>query len=131
MSLNRVVSTLISAFALLSLGSSLAQATTQEAFMCSLKEGKTMEDLMKVASQFKQAIADVKGGSDYTAQILTPIASDNLNSVIWIGKMPSFAAMAAFSDAYNASPAAEKLGPMFEAVTDCEARSFWRVQDVK
>ncbi len=109
----------------------LAQATTQEAFICSLKEGKTMDDLMSVGSQFKKAIAEVKGGGDYKAHILTPIASQNLNSVIWIGQMPDFTAMAAFNDAYNASAVSEKLDSKFEAIADCESRSFWQVLDVK
>ncbi len=117
--------------ALVSLGPSLAQATTQEAFICSLKEGKTIEDLMSVGRQFMKAIADVKGGADYAAQILTPIASQDLDNVIWIGKMPNFAAMAAFNDAYTASAVSKKFDPMFEAVADCESRSFWQVQDVK
>jgi hypothetical protein len=131
MSIYRVVPILISVLAIVSLGSGLAQATTQEAFICSLKEGKTVEDLMKVGSQFKKAIADVKGGGAYTAQVLVPIASQNLNTVIWIGHMPSFAAMAAFNDAYVASAVSKKFDPMFEAVADCESRSFWQVQDVK
>ena len=131
MSIKRVVSTLVSVLALVSLGPSLALATTQEAFICSLKEGKTIEDLMGVGRKFMKAIADVKGGGDYTAQILTPIASQNLDTVIWIGNMPNFPAMAAFNDAYNASAVSKKLAAMFEAVADCESRSFWQVQDVK
>ncbi len=131
MSIKRVVPTLVSVLALVSLGPSLALATTQEAFICSLKEGNTIEDLMSVCRQFMKAIADVKGGGDYTAQILTPIASQDLDNVIWIGKMPNFAAMAAFNDAYTASAVSKKFDPMFEAVADCESRSFWQVQDVK
>ena len=131
MSIKRVVSTLVSLLALVSLGPSLAQATTQEAFICTLNEGKTIDDLMSVASQFKKAIAGLKGGGDYKAQILMPIASQNLSSVIWIGQMPSFAAMAAFNDAYVASDVSKKFDPMFEKVADCESRSFWQVMDVK
>jgi hypothetical protein len=131
MSINRIVPTLVSVLAFISLGPSLAQATTQEAFVCSLKEGKTIEDLMKVGSQFKQAIADVKGGSAYTAQVLVPIASQDLSTVIWIGRMSDFASMAAFNDAYTASAVSKKFDPMFSAVADCESRSFWQVQDVK
>lgn len=131
MSINRLVLTLVFALALVSLGPSLAQATTQEAFICSFKEGKTLEDLLSVGRQFKKAIADLKGGGDYTAQILTPIASQDLNAVIWIGKMADFASMAAFSDAYTASAVSKKFDPMFQAVADCQSRSFWQVQDVK
>jgi len=131
MSIDRIVPTLFSVVAFVSLCPSPAQATTQEAFICSLNEGKTIEDLMKVGNEFKQAIAEVKGGGDYTAQVLVPIASEDLNAVIWIGQMPSFAAMAAFNDAYAASAVSKKFDPMFEAVADCESRSFWQVQDVK
>jgi hypothetical protein len=131
MSVKRLVTTLVSVLALLSLSPSPALATTQEAFVCSLNEGKTMEDLTNVASQFMKAIGELQGGADYEAQILTPIASQELGNVIWIGKMPSFSAMAAFNDAYTASDLPKKFDPMFEAVADCESRSFWQVQDVK
>jgi len=90
-----------------------------------------MEDLMNVASQFMKGIADLKGGGDYHAQILTPIASEDLSTVIWIGKMPDFAALATFNDAFDASPLSEKLNPMFEETLDCQSRSFWQVHDVK
>lgn len=131
MSSKRISLFLISALAIFSLGASVAHATTQEAFVCTFKEGKSIEDLMKVASEFKQAIADVKGGSDYQAQVMVPIASQDMNSVIWIGRMSDFASMAAFNDAYAASGLAKKFDPKFEALTDCESRSFWQVQDVK
>ncbi len=131
MSIKRLVPALVTVLALAAMAPTLAQATTQEAFICSLKEGKTMDDLMSVGSQFKKAIADVKGGRDYKAQILVPIASQNLNTVIWIGHMPNFSAMAAFNDAYVASAVSKKFDPMFEAIADCESRSFWQVLDVK
>ncbi len=131
MSIKRVVSTLVAVLALVSLASSPVLATTQEAFICSLKEGKTIEDLLGVGRQFMKAIADVKGGGDYSAQILTPIASQNLDNIIWIGKMPNFAAMAAFSDAYNASAVSKKFDAKFEEIADCTSRSFWQVRDVK
>ncbi len=99
MSSKRLVPALVTVLALAAMAPTLAQATTQEAFLCSLKEGKTMDDLMSVGSQFKKAIADVKGGGAYKAQILVPIASQNLSTIIWIGQMPNFSAMAAFSDA--------------------------------
>ena len=131
MHIKRLALIFVSIFALASMSPTLAHATTQEAFICSFKEGKTMEDLMNVAGQFMKGITDLKGGGAYQAQILTPIASEDLSSVIWIGQMPDFAALAAFNDAYNASPLSEKLNPMFEETLDCQSRSFWRVHDVK
>ncbi len=131
MHIKRLALIFVSIFALASMSPTLAHATTEEAFICSFKEGKTMEDLMNVAGQFMKGIADLKGGGAYQAQILTPIASEDLSSVIWIGQMPDFAALAAFNDAYYASPLSEKLNPMFEETLDCQSRSFWRVHDVK
>ena len=90
-----------------------------------------MEDLMNVAGQFIKGIADLKGGGAYQAQILTPIASEDLSTVIWIGQMPDFAALAAFNDIYDASPLSKTLNPMFGEIADCQSRSFWQVHDVK
>ncbi len=131
MSIKYLVLILVSVFVLVSMSPTLAHATTEEAFICSFKEGKTLEDLMHVASQFMKGIADLKGGGAYHAQILTPIASQDLNTVIWIGQMPDFAALATFNDAYYASPLSEKRNPMFEETLDCQSRSFWRGHDVK
>jgi len=108
-----------------------AAASVQEAFICNFRDGKTLADVQKVAAEFRKAANDLKGGKDYKAWILTPIASQNLNAVIWVGEMPDFPAMAAFNDAYGASEAAKRLGPMFEAVVDCESRSFWNRSEVK
>ena len=131
MSIKRLVLILVSVFALVSMSPTLAHATTEDAFVCSLNEGKTMEDLMNVSSQFIKAITDLKGGGAYQAQILTPIASEDLNTVIWIGRMPDFAALAALNDVYGASAVSKKLEPMFTEIVDCKSRSFWQVHDVK
>ena len=127
----RLTPILVSAFVLVSLSPGPAQATSQEAFICSLKEGKTVEDLMKVAAEFAKAAEGLEGGKDYKAWILTPIASQDLDTVVWIGQMPDFTSLAAFNDTYGASEVSEKLDAMFENVSDCESRSFWQVHDVK
>ena len=119
------------ALALLAPVAAPAEASVQEAFICTFKEGKTLADVQQVAAEFRKAANDLKGGKSYQAWILTPIASQNLDAVIWIGQMPDFPTMAAFNDAYGASEAAKRLGPMFDAVVDCESRSFWNVSDVK
>jgi hypothetical protein len=127
MTVSRLVILLTSAFVLVAASPSLAHATAQEAFICSFQQGKTVDDLMQVAGEFKAAVQDIAGGKKYSFQVLTPIVAQNLDSVIWIGSMPSFAEMAAFNDAYNGSKAAMTLGPKFQAVADCESRSMWNV----
>ena len=116
MSIKRLVLILVSVFALVSMSPTLAHATAEEAFMCSFKEGKTMENLMNVSSQFVKAIRDLKSGGAYQAQILTPIASQDLSTVIWIGRMPDFAALAAVNDEYDASAVSKKLNSMFSEI---------------
>ena len=127
---NRILSIPALVLALAALASP-ALAETQEAFICTMKEGKTLPDLMKVAAEFASSVGSLPGGKDYQARILTPIASQDLQTVIWIGSMPSFAAMAAFNDAYMASDANKKLDPKFQALVDCQSRSFWQVHAVK
>ena len=131
MSIKRLVLILVSVFALVSMSPTLAHATTEEVFICSLNEGKTMEDLMNMASQLVKAIRDLKSGGAYQAQILTPIASQDLSTVIWIGLMPDFATLAAIDDEFDASAVAKKLNSMISEILDCESRSFWQVHDVK
>ncbi len=130
-SVTRLSLTLVSALAVLGLGSTLAQADSQEVFICSLNDGKTIEDLMKVASEFKASIGSLKGGKDYQAHVLTPIASQDLSTVVWVGRMPSFASVAAFNDDYTASDVSKKMDPKFEAVADCQSRSFWTIHPVE
>ena len=45
--------------------------------------------------------------------------------------MPDFTAMAKFNDAYVGSDVAAKFDAKFAALTDCESRSFWQVNDLK
>lgn len=126
----RLISLVTLSFAVLLTGATLARAETQEAFLCTLKEGKTLEDLMKVSAQFAAEAVKLPGGKDYEARILVPIASQNMQSVIWIGSMPTFSAMASFSDAYQASEAGKKLDKGFQGVVDCQSHSYWQVMDV-
>jgi hypothetical protein len=128
---SRFVSILGSGLVLVFLGAGVAHATTQEVFICTLNEGATLEQLMEVGSEFVEAAKDITGGKSYQAQILTPIASQNLQSVIWIGRMPDFTALAKFNDAYGATDVAAKLDAKFEALTKCESRSFWQVHNVQ
>jgi hypothetical protein len=121
----------VSILALVSMRPTPAHAAAEEAFICSLKEGKTMENLMNVSSQLVKAIRDLKSGSAYQAYIMTPIASQDLSTVIWIGRMPDFATLAAVNDEFDASAEAKKLNSIISEILDCESRSFWQVDDVK
>ncbi len=60
-----------------------------EAFFCNMQEGKTMDDLLKVAGKFSKW-AD-KNDPDYSAWILTPRFGElaQLPHVVWLGSNPN------------------------------------------
>ena len=45
--------------------------TAQEAIICELKDGKTMDDLDKVIEAFNKMIGGIEGGDEYQAWLLT------------------------------------------------------------
>ena len=108
-----------------------ADTTAQEVFICSLRDGKTMDDLMKVVDQWKPIIAKMKGGESYEATILTPIAANDLGNVIWVGRSPNMAVMGGLTDEYEQSKAGQDIAAKFQAVIDCASRSVWRATQVK
>jgi hypothetical protein len=108
-----------------------AATTANEVFICTFQDGKTMDDLMKVVDQWKPVIDGMKGGDSYSANILTPIASQNLASVIWVGQSPDAATLSGLTDQYEASKAGQDINAKFQSVINCESRSSWRVHEVK
>ena len=108
-----------------------AATTANEVFICTFQDGKTMDDLMKVVDQWKPVINDMKGGDSYSANILTPIASQNLASVIWVGESPDAATLSGITDQYETSKAGQDINAKFQSVVDCTSRSIWRVHNVK
>ena len=127
----RIALILASALAFVAISATLAHADVQEVFICKVKEGKSVEEVMKVGGEFKAAIKALPGGSDYQARVLTPVASGNLGNIVWVGAMGSFSALAAFNDAYNASEVGEKYDAKFQELVNCESRSFWQIHDVE
>ncbi len=121
--------------ALLSAGLGTASAaladTTQEVFVCKLKEGKTMADLKKVIADWKQMVVKLKGGDKYQAWLLTPMAADDLADIVWVGEMPDEAALAAVNTDYRTSEAGRTQDQKFSSVITCKSRSVWNSEKLK
>lgn len=129
-----VHASLIAAMLLAVLGmkaGAFADAGVQEVFICKLNQGKTLEDLNKVIGDFNKMIGDRKGGDKYTAHLLTPIAADDLSTIVWVGTMPDSGAMGTLQDDYQASEAGQKMEKKFDDVITCTSRSVWRVHKVR
>lgn len=109
----------------------LAGDVVREVFICKLNQGKTMNDLNKVIADFNKMIGDLKGGDGYQAELLSPIAANDMNSLIWVGEMPDSASMGALTDEYGASEAGHKMDKKFRDVMTCESRSIWRAHRLR
>jgi len=121
------------AFATLLLGpaSVVVADTAQEVFICKLNEGKTMADLNKVIADFKQMIVKFSGGDKYQAFLLTPVAANDLTTIVWVGEMPDATSMAALQDEYRTSEAGQKQDKRFRGVVTCKSRSLWNSERIK
>ncbi len=102
-----------------------------EEFVCTFNHGKTMDDLMKVVDQWKEVMEDIKSGKDYQAWILTPIASDHMTSVIWMGRIPDMEAFGKLEAEYSTSEGGQEMGVRFAEVVTCQSRSIWRMEKVR
>ncbi len=105
--------------------------TAQEVFICKLKDGKTMADLKKVVADFKQMIVKLRGGDKYEAWLLTPVAADDLDDIVWVGQLPDQAALAALGEDYRTSEAGQAQDKKFRSVINCKSRSVWNSEKVK
>ncbi len=102
-----------------------------EEFVCTFNDGKTMDDLMKVVDQWKEVMEDIKSGKDYQAWILTPIASDHMTSVIWMGQIPDMEAFGKLEAEYSVSEGGQVMDVKFDEVVTCHSRSIWRMEKVR
>ena len=88
-----------------------------EAFFCNMQEGKTMDDLLKVAGKFSKW-AD-KNDPDYSAWILTPRFGElaQLPQVVWLGSNPNGESMGKALDKWVAT--GNELQEEFNSVMNC------------
>jgi hypothetical protein len=112
-------------------GGATADQTVEEYFLCTLNEGKDMGDLMEVVAEWKTVIGQMKGGDPYKAKILVPFASDHMEMVIWVGRMPSMASYGALSDEYGSAEAGQAIDAKFNEVLTCNSHSIWIATQVR
>jgi hypothetical protein len=112
-------------------GGATADPTVEEYFLCTLNDGKDMGDVMKVVEEWKPVISQMKGGNSYKAKILTPFASDNMDMIIWVGRMPSMASYGALTDEYGSAKAGQDIDAKFNEVLTCNSHSIWLVRNVR
>lgn len=105
--------------------------TAQEVFICKLNEDKTMEDLNKVIDDFKKMVGKLKGGDKYRAWLLTPVAADDLATIVWVGEMSDGSSLATLAEDYRTSEAGKIQDKKFQKVISCKSRSIWLSEKIK
>ncbi len=93
-----------------------------EAYYCSLRDGKSMDELMQVAGRFSKW-AD-KNSPDYSAWILTRqfVQGDQLPQMIWLGSNPTGASMGKLFDAYQKTGG--DIADAFDKVVECSGHGL-------
>ncbi len=126
-------SVLLSALVFVGLGAvTVARAdTAREVFICKLNQGKTPADVDKAIADFKAMVVKLKGGDTYQAWLLTPVAAEDLDTIIWVGEMPDQASMAALGEEYRTSDAGKAQDKKFRDVMTCKTRSVWNTAKIK
>lgn len=105
--------------------------TAQEVFICKLNEGKTMADVNKAIADFKQMVVKLKGGDKYQAWLLTPVAAEDLSTIVWVGEMSDQAGLAGLGEEYMTSEAGKAQDKKFRDVMTCKSRSVWQSAKIK
>lgn len=100
-------------------------ATLENRAVCTLKEGRQLQELLQYAADYEAAAANA-GIEDYRVRILVPRYAANLASgqVIWVGVHPGsqFEAVDVF---YRSAGWAPKL----QSLITCTEISLWQVLD--
>jgi len=100
-----------------------------EAWTCTVKEGKSIEDVQAVNSKWLEWInAHVEGGG-VASSIGTTVVGNN-EIFIFVDSYPNLATWAAAKDASD-SDEGNALDNLFEEVSECSENRLWNIEDTK
>jgi hypothetical protein len=102
-----------------------------ESWTCTLKEGKTLEELVNVSSQWLKAARTMSGGDQTKVNLMIPmVPSDGTGKFQFIAAVPDTSVWGAFNKDYEGSPAA-KVDEAWSQVADCSSNSLWASVEIK
>ncbi len=121
---------LFAAAALLSLSLS-AQADTQllQVWSCTLKDGKTLEDLHAIHGKWAAWANKQSYGGDIHARLATPVVSDHIGTVLIIDSYPSLEAWAADTSAFFGSEEGQAMEAEYNEIVDCTTNTLYSETD--
>jgi hypothetical protein len=112
--------------AILLLGSfSVVNADAVQVWECTLHDGKSRADLMKVSSDWLAAVKGMKGGAEMRVYHEFPLAANpGSGGFNFVMIAPDPESWGAFQGGYDGSAAA-KADEAWDQVADCEGSSLW------
>ena len=91
-----------------------------EIYTCELNEGKTLTDVNKMVSEFRQMLEKAGLQDAYTAHVGFQQLPIRPNSVNWIGIAPSGEAFGAITDWFNGSEDGAAFGSLYTSIYTCD-----------
>ena len=130
MSLFREVICLFAIFLLLAT-SAYANSDSRivQVWSCTLKEGKTVEDLKSIHTKWKTWANNQSYGGGIEARVATPIVSANMGAVLAIDVYPTMEAYAGDVKAFYASKEGQSLLNEYNAVAVCNSNALYSETD--
>ena len=127
--MNRLLPVTFVALFTLCLSGIAAADSIAETVTCTVKEGKTIEDVQAINSKWLEWVnAHVEGGGIKSS--VGEAVIGNVEQFIFVDSYPNLATWAATKDALD-SEAGAALNDLFEDVSECSENRLWKLTDTK
>ncbi len=123
--MNKIVSTILVAFALVFASNSVFADTIVAVYTCELKDGKKQEELQALNSKWLKWVRE-NVNENIESSVGTAVIGDQ-DVFLFADSYPDLTTWAATQTALD-SDAASELENMFEEVSDCSKNSLWKFE---
>ena len=100
-----------------------------ETWTCEVKDGKKIEDVQAINSQWLKWVNDHVEGGGITSSVGESVVG-NSDRFIFVDTYPNLATWAATKDALD-TPEGGELDELFEDVSECSENRLWKIEDTK
>lgn len=110
--------------ATLTISPAKAASGLENYYACTLKRGKSIDDLTKLAADYEVDFAEA-GITNYNIKILAPVYASDLNTVFWYGYLGDWENVGKVTAWYNSTDWQER----FNKIAECSKGSMWYATD--
>lgn len=101
-----------------------ADSGLENYFACTLKKGKSVEDLTNLVADYEADFA-ADGITNYNIKILAPVYASDLSTIFWYGYLGDWENLGKITAWYDASGWAPKI----DKIATCSEGSLWVATD--